>query len=93
MQAHYADALNWTQNGDKTRTPANDSVGWGSNLVRGVETLGTHSSLGAGEIPVLALISDAQRCHAPSGNPRARHHQRTAGLSQRAPNHCWPEAR
>lgn len=32
-----ANALNWTQNSDKARTPANDSVGKGSGLVRGVD--------------------------------------------------------
>src|SRR5690606_14445471 len=35
-----ANALNWTQNGDKARTPANDSIGKGSSLVRGVELRG-----------------------------------------------------
>ncbi len=35
-----ANALNWTQNDDKARTPANDSVGKGSSLVRGVELRG-----------------------------------------------------
>src|SRR5690606_25560357 len=31
-----ANTLNWAQNADKARTPANDSVGKGSSLVRGV---------------------------------------------------------
>ena len=31
-----ANALNWAQNADKARTPANDSIGKGSSLVRGV---------------------------------------------------------
>ncbi len=35
-----ANALNWAQNADKARTPANDSVGKGSSLVRGVELTG-----------------------------------------------------
>src|SRR5690606_38126082 len=35
-----ANALNWAQNGDKARTPANDSVGKGSSLVRGVDLRG-----------------------------------------------------
>lgn len=35
-----ANALNWTQNGNKARTPANDSIGKGSSLVRGVELRG-----------------------------------------------------
>lgn len=30
-----ADALNWVQNAHKARTPANDSIGKGSSLVRG----------------------------------------------------------
>ena len=33
-------ALNWTQNGDKARAPANDSVGKDSSLVRGVGPVG-----------------------------------------------------
>ena len=32
-----ANALNWAQNADKARTPANDSAGKGSSLVRGVD--------------------------------------------------------
>ncbi len=39
-----ANALNWTQNGNKARTPANDSVGKGSSLVRGVEQKGLEPS-------------------------------------------------
>ena len=35
-----ANTLNWAQNADKARTPANDSVGKGSSLVRGVEPRG-----------------------------------------------------
>ncbi|MCP2331010.1 hypothetical protein [Actinoalloteichus caeruleus] len=33
-----ANALNWTQNSDKARTPTNDSVGKGSSLVRGMDS-------------------------------------------------------
>ncbi len=35
-----ANALNWAQNADKARTPANDSAGKGSSLVRGVDLRG-----------------------------------------------------
>ncbi len=35
-----ANALNWSQITDKARTPANDSIGKGSSLVRGVELRG-----------------------------------------------------
>ncbi len=35
-----ANALNWAQNADKARTPANDSAGKGSSFVRGVGRAG-----------------------------------------------------
>ena len=41
LQAHYADAIpNWAQDSNKTRTPANDSLGKLSRLVRSVGRAG-----------------------------------------------------
>ena len=53
-----ANVLNWTQNSNKARTPANDSVGKGSSLVRGVDLC---SSLSNPREPLGSLISRVLR--------------------------------
>lgn len=41
-----ANALNWTHNDDEARTPANDSIGKDSSLVRGVGPAGIEPATG-----------------------------------------------
>ena len=58
-----ANALNWTQNGDKARTPANDSIGKGSSLVRGVELRGLEPLTPTLPVWCATSCATAPRCH------------------------------
>ena len=60
-----ANALNWVQNADKARTPANDSIGKGSSLVRGVELRGLEPLTPSLRTRCATSCATAPRCETP----------------------------